>query len=78
MMKKHAILFAAIFMVLACTMVTVYAEDDEGDEDNADEAGEKEESSGGSDDSEKSIPGFEFAFAAVALGFARLIKACLQ
>ena len=75
-MKKHAILLATIFMVLACTMVTVYAEDD--DDDDADEAGEKGESGGDSDDSEKSIPGFEFAFAAVALGFARLIKACLQ
>lgn len=76
MMKIHAILLAALFMILACTTMTVYAEDDE--EDDADEAGEKEGSSGDSDDSEKSIPGFEFAFAAVALGFARLIKACLQ
>ena len=75
MIKKHAILLAAIFMILACTAVTVYAEDD--DDDDADETGEKEERSGDSDDGEKSVPGFEFAFAAAAFGVARLIKACL-
>ena len=75
MKKTLAILLAAIFMIMNCA-VSVYADDDEGDEAD-DEADEKETAEGdsGNDEKENSVPGFEFAFAAVAaIAATRLIK----
>ena len=74
MKKTLAILLAAIFMIMACT-VSVYADDDEGKEADENAAGEGDS---GDDEKENSVPGFEFAFAAgAAIAAARLIKARL-
>jgi hypothetical protein len=73
MKKTLAILLAAIFMVMACT-ISVYA-DDEGDEADENEAGEGDS---GDDEKENSVPGFEFAFAAgAAIAAARFLRARL-
>ena len=74
MKKPLAILLAAIFMIMACT-VSVYADDDEWKEADENAAGEGDS---GDDEKENSVPGFEFAFAAgAAIAAARLIKARL-
>lgn len=71
MNKTLAILLAAIFMVMACT-VSVYADDDEIDEAAESEAGEGDS---GDDEKENSVPGFELPFAAgAAIAATRLIK----
>ncbi len=74
MKKTLAILLAAIFMIMACS-VSVYADDDESNEADKNEAGE---GNSGDDEKENSVPGFEFAFAGgVVIAAARLIKSRL-
>jgi len=72
MKKILTILFAGLLMIVASAAV-VYAEEEE-----EDGAGEAEENETGEEESgaeeENSMPGFELAFAAAALGGARRLR----
>jgi len=71
--KIIAFLLAAIAM-LVMSAAPVYADDDEGNEAKENEANEGSDSD--NDEKEKSVPGFEVAFAAGSiLGVARLLRA---
>jgi hypothetical protein len=74
MKKTLAILLAAVFMIMTCS-VSVYADDDEGNEADKNEAGEGDSGDG---EKENSVPGFEFLFAAgAAIAAARFLRARL-
>ena len=73
-MKKIIAFLLAAIALLVMSAAPVYADDDEGNEAKGNEADEG--SGSDNDEKEKSVPGFEVAFAIGSiLGAARLLRA---
>lgn len=73
-MKKIIAFLLAAIALLVMSAAPVYADDDEGNDAKENEAGEG--SGSDNDEKEKSVPGFEVAFAVGSiLGAARLLRA---